>query len=159
MTTKRIIETVFLDEETGITIFEDVRGDFHISSGQVYIPGNTDDRYYLQSIVRGGWANTDTFQRIPNYFNSGTFLDYIIPANCIYNIGFILAAQSGNSVSTIGLFVDNVIKATAPLKDNIFYALYDPLAVLTGKAISIRFMPAGKGIDLSICVGGHLKNI
>ena len=117
---------------------------------------NTDNRVYLQSIVKGNWPGTDGFYPIPDYFNTGEFLDYTIPVNNELRIGFVLASQTGSSVSTIGLFVDDALRTIAPLRDNLFYALYDTISINAGEVISVRFMPAGRGIDLSLVVGGHL---
>lgn len=156
---KEVITGVFEDEKTGIPVLEDVRGDFHIVTMCNSTALKYNERKYLQSIVKGGWPNITSFHRIPDFFNPGEFLDYIVPEGKIYHVGFILAAQTGSSFSTVGLFIENELKTIVPLREKLFYALYDPIQISAGTNISIRFMPSGRGIDLGINIGGHLIDI
>jgi len=156
---KEVISHVYSDALTGIQVLEDIRGDYHLAQVGDFSSLRTGERKYLQSIVKTHWPNDSGFHRIPDYFNPGQFLDYTVPAGKNYNIAFILASQTGNSVSTVGLFIENEIRAIGPLRDNLFYALYDPIPLPPGTHISVRFFPAGKGVELSIVVGGHLTPI
>lgn len=156
MEIKEVITSVYSDELTGIQVLEDIRGDFHfvsIGDSSSMSPG---EHKFLQSVVKTTWPSVDDFNRIPDIFNAGEFLDYTVPASTQFSIRCIIAAQDGNSLSTIGLFLEDTIKMIVPIRESVYHSFYDPITLAPGTNLSVRFFPAGKGVELSINIGGHL---
>jgi len=156
---KKIIEKIYSDELTGIAVYQDVYGDLHIPSTASTPTTTVGEKKYLQSIVTTNWPGVDDFYKIPDYFNTGEYLDYLVPDITEYDVNSVVAGQNGNSLSIIGLFIDDTIRLVLPLRDSILYSMNNPIKITSGSTVSVRFRPSGKGTELSINVGGYLITI
>lgn len=129
-------------------------------------------RAYLQVISEGDFPNVTDFHPIPNILTGEPTTKYIVPANQIWSVAFIMASQdtrewrrakgpmlSGPAMSVIGAYINGVRGLVVPFKNDMHYILYSPLPFNGGTEIELRLMPAYKKTRACILMGGDLIDV
>jgi len=142
----QIITEVFIDDLTGLTFAEDVRGYWYLIPDSTSVSTN---EFYLHSMVIDPiWANTNSFQPLPTPLISNITNDSYVK--------FILASQdfkNAYGVSLVGIFVNNVLELALPFIDNLNYKLDVPILVPANVDLEIKFWPFNKKANLGLTIG------
>lgn len=141
-----IISETFVDDLTGLTFAEDVRGFWYLLPSN--IPISVSEFYLHSMVIDPTWSNTTSFQSLPTPLTSTKTTDSYVK--------FILASQdfkNAYGLSAIGVFIDNTLSLAIPFMDNLNYKLDNPILVPANIELEVKFWPFNKKSNLGITIG------